>query len=54
MAEPFRVVLADPAWPFDQPLKMADGVKRSSASQYRTQTYWEICSLGKRGGYLAE
>ncbi len=39
---PFTTILCDPPWTFTQPLAMADGVKRSSASQYPTMTLGEI------------
>lgn len=45
MSEPFKVVLADPGWEYNQPLKMADGVRRSSASQYQTMSVQQICDL---------
>lgn len=59
MSQPFTTILADPPWQYSQPLKMADGVKRSSASQYRTLSVQEICDLyrtsivgpGARRGY---
>lgn len=41
----FTTILADPPWAYDQPLKMKDGVKRSSASQYATMRVQEICDL---------
>lgn len=42
---PFTAILADPPWAYDQPLRMADGVKRASKDQYPTMTVQGICDL---------
>lgn len=42
---PYVTWLADPAWEYNQSLKMADGVKRSSQSQYATMTVQQVCDL---------
>jgi len=49
----YHSVLADPAWSYNQPLVMRDGVKRSSASQYQTMTVEQICNLGNGCGVVA-
>lgn len=60
--QPFVTVLADPPWAYDQALKMSDGVRRSSASQYATMSVDAIGDLykssqvlhlerGRRGAY---
>ena len=42
---PYTTTLADPPWEYAQPLKMADGVKRSSVSQYPTMSVQQVCDL---------
>lgn len=41
----YQCILADPPWAYDQPLKMADGVARSSKSQYPTLSVQQVCDL---------
>lgn len=42
----FQVIVADPAWSFDDRLqKMKSKTRRSAASQYSTMTVDEICSI---------
>jgi len=41
----YQCILADPGWEYDQKLKMADGVARSSSSQYTTMSVQAICDL---------
>ena len=42
---PYTTILADVPWRYDQKLTMADGVKRSSDSQYPTMSVEEIEAL---------
>lgn len=50
---PYVTIVADPPWAYTQPLKMADGVKRSSASQYPTLSVQQVCDLATGGAGVA-
>jgi N6-adenosine-specific RNA methylase IME4 len=41
----YQCILADPPWEYDQKLTMADGVRRSSTSQYSTMSVQQVCDL---------
>jgi len=55
LSDPFRTILADPGWTFDNKLRMGDGVKRGAEDHYQmSMSVKDICALGKPQTYFAQ